>query len=327
MKRIVLFDPSYGTSNLGDVIINDAIMREMDFLFRQNFLVRYSTHNPVLSGLQQLRPSPIRRNTEIADLKFIGGTNILKNNLFKIIPGWNISLGSARLYSGAICIGAGRALTGDGQINRYTRAIYQKALSPDDVHSVRDARSKQFLESLGYRAIDTGCPTTWSLTREATSGICAERSGHVISTVTDYSPDLAADSEMLRVLLKRYETVSVWVQGVNDLEYLRRLPNFDKLHIIPPSLHAYRDALRSPDVEYVGTRLHAGIFAMQNGARASIIAVDHRALDMAASIGIHTISRKDIHILEDFINRSQKTELNIDSQSINKWKSQFSTDV
>ncbi|MFT4232620.1 MAG: hypothetical protein QM606_07600, partial [Leucobacter sp.] len=95
MKRIVLFDPSYGTSNMGDFIINEAIMREMAYVLEDSLLIRYSTHNPLIGHLQQLRGNRVSRNCKNADLKLIGGTNILKDNLFKVDRGWNINLSTA----------------------------------------------------------------------------------------------------------------------------------------------------------------------------------------------------------------------------------------
>lgn len=327
MKRIILFDPSYGTSNLGDFIINRAVMQELEFLFDSNFLVRYSTHNPILSAFQLVRPSPIRRNCAEADLKFIGGTNILKNDLLKIIPGWNVNLPTARLYRGAICVGAGRAVTKEGRLNAYTRAIYRSALSRQYAHSVRDSRSQEFLEQLGFRAINTGCPTTWALTPEVTQRIRTDRAQNVVATLTDYARNPGADSAMLSTLLRVYRDVAVWVQGVNDLEYLRGLPGSEKVRVIPPSLDAFEAALAREDTEYVGTRLHAGIFAMQRSIRSTIVAVDNRASDMAESIGIHIIERAAITRLGDYLERDRKTELSIDFAKVSEWKRQFAQDV
>lgn len=327
MKRIVLFDPSYGTSNLGDFIINDAVMREMAGVFDGNFVVRYSTHNPVLSAVQLARPNAIRRNCAEADLKFIGGTNILKDNLVKIIPGWNINFFTAKLYTGSICIGAGRAVTKTGKIDAYTRSIYARAFSPDVIHSVRDEKSREFLETLGFQAINTGCPTTWALTPELTRTIRHDQAGHVVATFTDYSPDVESDSKILNSLLNQYQTVSVWVQGVNDLAYLRSLRNSDQVRIVSPTLEDFKRALMADDTEYVGTRLHAGIFAMQQRVRSTIIAVDNRARDMAESIGIHVVERAELVRSDAYLVRSEPTELSVKFSRIADWKGQFVADV
>lgn len=55
MKKIVMFDTSYGTQNVGDFIINEAINRQLDELLNKNFIVRYSTHTPIQKFFQNFR--------------------------------------------------------------------------------------------------------------------------------------------------------------------------------------------------------------------------------------------------------------------------------
>lgn len=328
MKRIVLFDPSYGTSNMGDFIINDAIMREMAYVLDDSFLIRYSTHNPLISRLQQLRGTRISRNCKTADLKFIGGTNILKGNLFKIDRGWNVNLSTARLYSNAVCIGAGRAITkvSDSRPNLYTRKVFERALSKEYAHSVRDEKTKDYLQSLGFTAINTGCPTTWCLTPELAAQIPTAKAPNVVMTLTDYAADRAADLHLLDTLLEHYETVSCWVQGSADLAYLTSFKQSSRITVVPPSLEAFANVLDRHDTEYVGTRLHAGIYAMQHRTRSLIISVDNRASDMASSNGIPVLSRANQEELGNIIVSDRATNLHVDLDAIKKWKSQFTAD-
>lgn len=324
MKRIVLFDPSYGTSNMGDFIINEAVMSEMAYLFDRSFLVRYSTHSPLRGDLQHLRPNRISRNCRDAELKFIGGTNILKDNLFKLDPGWNVTLAGSKLYSGAVCIGAGRAITRlGGRPNLYTRAVYRRALSSEYYHSARDEKTKLFLEDLGFKALNTGCPTTWSLTPEITAATPRTKAANVVLTLTDYARDNSADSALLDILLQNYESVSCWLQGSGDFEYLKSFDQFPRIKLIPPSLSAFARELDREDTEYVGTRLHAGIFAMQRRTRSLIISVDNRAEDMANSTGIPVLGRSGLGSLAEVLHAERATSLRIDFDSIAKWKSQF----
>lgn len=324
MKRIVLFDPSYGTSNMGDFIINEAIMSEMSYLFDQSFLVRYSTHSPLRGPLQQVRPNRITSNCHSADLKFIGGTNILKDNLFKLDPGWNVTAASSGLYSGAVCIGAGRTVGRlRGHPDPYTRAIYHRALwKRSTATRCATEKAKQFLESLGFKAINTGCPTTWGLTPQLAAEIPTTKAAHVVTTLTDYARDYEADSRLLDTLVKNYDSVSCWLQGSGDLDYFRSLGH-SQIRLIPPSLRSFSEALDQADTEYVGTRLRAVVFAMQRRTRTLIISVDNRAADMAQSTGIPVLSRTRLDSLAELLDAQRPTELRVDFDAIKDWKSQF----
>ncbi|MFT4232859.1 MAG: polysaccharide pyruvyl transferase family protein, partial [Leucobacter sp.] len=244
---------------------------------------------------------------------------------FKVDRGWNINLSTARLYANSVCVGAGRAITraSEGRPNLYTRKIFERALSKEYAHSVRDEKSKDYLESLGFKAINTGCPTTWCLTPELAAEIPATKASSVVTTLTDYAVDRDADSFLLDTLLERYETVSCWVQGSTDLAYLTSFKQSSHIDIIPPSLSAYSSVLNRDDTEYVGTRLHAGIYAMQHRTRSLIISVDNRASDMASSNGIPVLSRENREDLGRLIDSERATNLHVDLNSIEKWKSQF----
>lgn len=77
------------------------------------------------------------------------------------------------------------------------------------------------------------------------------------------------------------------------------------------------------DVEYVGTRLHAGMYAMQHKKRSIIIAIDHRVRDMNTVYAINIIERENIYDLEKKINSCFVTDINLNEDNIRKWKSQF----
>ena len=62
-------------------------------------------------------------------------------------------------------------------------------------------------------------------------------------------------------------------------------------------LDAYNQFLDEIDCNFVCTRLHAGIKAMQKMKRSIIISVDNRARDMAANYGLHVLERNQIENL------------------------------
>lgn len=324
MSKIVLFDPSYGTLNLGDEIINRSVTKQMEYLFDNSFLVRYGTHNPLLHIPQMLRMNDINNSCNKADLKFIGGTNIIKNNLMALNPGWNINLFTAKLYSNSICIGVGLASNNDNdKPNAYTRAIYNNVLSRKHIHSARDERTKCYLMKLGFKAVNTGCPTMWSLNKEFCKSIPQKKANNVVFTLTDYGKDNEKDQQLIDILNKNYEKVYFWIQGTEDLEYLKTMKNIQDIILVNPNLKAYKSLLDKGDIDYVGTRLHAGIYAMQHGIRSIILAIDNRARDMQSSYNINAIERSEIELLPAKLNSSFATEVHINEDAIKRWKIQF----
>lgn len=322
MKQIVLFDPSYGTFNLGDIIINEAIMCELRPVFENAFLARFSTHNPILHEYQLFPPTTLSRFCNYADLKFLGGTNLIKTSLIGRKPDWNINPCTVSLYRGSVGVGVG--LGGKGTIaNSYTRWMYRRAFSASHIHSVRDRRTEIEFKALGLRAINTGCPTMWALTPQHCSQIPTQKAKRVVFTATDYSPNPEQDFATIKLLHRLYDEVHVWIQGSRDYEYLTRLDALKDMRIIPPSVDAFRQFLGTQDVDYVGTRLHAGIFAMRNFRRTIIVGVDHRASDIQESHNINVVPRGDIRELERLICSEFESNVNVDSQLIKEWKSQF----
>ena len=75
--------------------------------------------------------------------------------------------------------------------------------------------------------------------------------------------------------------------------------------------------------DYVGTRLHGGVYAMRHGRRSIIIAIDERAREINASNHLNCIDINDIPLLSDYINSAIETNVAMDFDSINKWKEQF----
>ena len=129
---------------------------------------------------------------------------------------------------------------------------------------------------------------------------------------------------MLAILSRNYDHVYLWLQGQHDEEYLRTLSTPANLTTIPANLEAYEAVLRKGGVDYVGTRLHAGIHALNHKIRSIILAVDNRATEMGRDINLPVIQRSDIgDILEERINSDFTTEIRIKQENIEAFKSQF----
>jgi polysaccharide pyruvyl transferase WcaK-like protein len=226
------------------------------------------------------------------------------------------------MYKNSVCIGAG--LEGEyGTDNIYSRSIIKSVLSKDYIHSVRDEISEKYLTELGFKVINTGCPTLWNLNAEHCSKIPQGKSNRVVFTFTQYKSDRDADQNMLDTLLESYEEVFYWPQDPRDYDYLLSMNSHEKVKIISPSLKAYKELLSEGEIDFVGTRLHAGIYAMQHKVRAIIIIVDNRARDMQDSFNINAIERSEMSNLKSMINSEFPTNIKINEDKINEWKSQF----
>ena len=301
MDNITIFDTSHGTQNMGDYIIMDSVNRELDFLLKKNFVTRYSTHTPIGRSYQSIKKGMVLKNLEKAKYKFIGGTNIFKNTLLNFNPDWNINIFNIKFYKDCISIGCGSALNAK-KMNLYTKFIYKRILSKKYIHSTRDERTKIMLEKLGFQAINTGCATLWGLTKEHCEKIPTKKAQNVVFTLTDYKKDKDKDQALVNILVKNYNKVYFWVQGSDDYDYFNSLQNISSIEIIYPNLKDYAEILDS-GVDYVGTRLHAGIFAMQHYCRSVIISIDERARDMDKTYNLKCIDRSEIESkLESYIN-------------------------
>lgn len=322
MKNIIMFNTATGSQNMGDYIICESAEREMNFLLKDNFVVNYATHTPIVHNYQQFRKNPIVKFSDSADYKFIEGTNILQYNMIRPWANLNINLFNTRPYKDVILIGAG-VNPNTEKMNAYTSFLFKKILNKNYYHSVRDEKAKAKLEELGLNVINTGCPTLWMLTEEHCKKIPTKKSKKVIFTLTDYCMDIEKDQQLIDLLNKNYEEVYFWVQGSEDLEYFNSFKNVENIHIVGPNLPEYKKVLQSGDIDYIGTRLHAGVYAMQNFVRSIILIVDNRARDMKKSYNLPAIERDSINQLDELINSDFSTNVEIDQDSINLWKSQF----
>ncbi|KMW25705.1 hypothetical protein HMPREF0977_01568 [Clostridium sp. 1_1_41A1FAA] len=199
-------------------------------------------------------------------------------------------------------------------------------LSKDGIHSVRDSFTEQCLKDIGIKnVINTSCPTMWRLDEKLCSEIPQKKSKNVISTITDYSRDKENDSIMLDILIKNYESVSIWIQGQDDYEYLEELGYKGKLNVIPIGLERYDKFLKeNNDIDYVGTRLHAGIRAMAYKCRSIVVSIDNRAEAISKDTGLPIIYREELkNKLEDMILSSFETKISLPNEKIDLWKRQF----
>ena len=133
------------------------------------------------------------------------------------------------------------------------------------------------------------------------------------------------DKEMIAILRRNYDTIYFWPQCVDDLAYLNELNESEGIIVLPSNLESYERILQTADIDYVGNRLHGGIYALQNKKRAIIISVDYRAEEMHKTFNIPCISRCQMaECLESKIQSSFETQITgLDFEKINNWLGQF----
>ncbi|EHG1305041.1 polysaccharide pyruvyl transferase family protein [Vibrio parahaemolyticus] len=318
MKKITLYSPGLASYNIGDKIIADSAKREMQPLLSKAFVTEIPTHTP--HSWYYMRP--LIKN----DYKFVLGSNLLKPTFFGFKRQWDITLFKSWITGPCILIGAGWWQYGV-KPNFYTKLLYKKVLDSNYFHSVRDEYTKKMLEEAGFKnVINTACPTMWSLTKEHCESIKTSKSNNVIVTLTDYNKDIVSDKKLMSLLSDKYDEVYYWPQGIGDYEYFNELNiERDNVKIIAPSLESFDEMLSSGNVDYIGTRLHGGVRALQKKVRTLILAIDNRAWEKKKDFNLPVVERNDEVAISNFINNDYKVDVKIPIDSINRWKKQFET--
>ena len=313
-EAVAFFDPSLDTENLGDNIISH---------YCRKALSEYMDCESVYSVQTHYLPDSTSRHQLLGyGKKIVFGTNLIS-------PEWDYysiwAMPRSLLgYRHTIAMGVGSRNRSD-YISNASKLVYRSVFSKQGIHSVRDSYTEQLFHKVGIQnVVNTGCPTLWNLTPEHCSNIPRKKAHRVICTITDYDRDPIQDTKMLSILKKEYDQVYIWVQGKEDLEYINMLVADDSVVVVDRSLEKYTALLVPGEIDYVGTRLHAGICALNHGVRSLVISIDNRAEEMGNDFHLPVISRESIEInLREWINGEQETRLNLPWENIQKWKSQF----
>ena len=314
-KKIVEFRPSISSENIGDHIIQHYITEAMNDMFGAHLTVTMPTRSYLTD--RNLR------HLEAADYSFVCGTNLLASNMDKRRQ-WDLQKKDIFRLHDLILLGVGWWQYQDSP-NWYTKNLLKRILSSDIMHSVRDSYTEKMLRQAGiHNVINTGCPTMWGLTKEKINKIPSTKGCEVVTTLTNYMQDDELDKYILDVLLDNYDTVYVWLQAIEDYNQLKRMGYDKKVQVVPPTLEAYNALLKNQDLDYIGTRLHGGIHALNNERRSLIIAVDNRAKEISKDTKLPVIGREEVREnLESMINGKWQTEIVLPIDNIKQWKAQF----
>jgi hypothetical protein len=217
----------------------------------------------------------------------------------------------------------GRRLAGlHGPSDLYTRWILQRVLSSDFTHSVRDSYAFDKIQVAGRRVVNTACPTMWSLTDSHCQTIPRRKAKVAVTTLTFYRPDPQMDGKMLCFLKDNYTKVYFWVQQSENETYFRSL-GVSGICTIGRNPASFDAVLDNEDYDFIGTRLHGGIRALQKGRRSLIIGIDNRAAEIGRDTGLPVIDRKDCERVSDWIHGGAPTTIALPHRQIAAWKAQF----
>lgn len=324
MKSVVLLDTEVSSSNLGDGIIMGAVRNEMDYILKKYFVLNFSTHVPIASQKQldnNFRYEFLKR----AHYTFCCGTDLLQDCMDVRIPQWNIDNDNCKVLRNVVLLGVGSsARNQSNHFDEYTSDLLRKVLSRDIIHSVRDEDARRMLAEIGIEAINTGCPTLWKLTSDFCELIPSAKSDAVVFSVSEYKKDVKNDQELVNILRENYEKLFFWSQTIMDYNYLRKIiPNVSDIQLIQPNLQAYSEFLLKNAVDYVGTRLHGGIYAMQHAKRSLILGIDTRAENMYKECNINYVKYGDWEGLRKKINTDFVTNILLPEKEIQYFKNQF----
>lgn len=314
-RVIAVLDPSVTTENVGDEIIFDAVRAEIQRLFGDPLLIRISTHSYMTGDARKL----LNKASHV----FVGGSNLLRSKMEWNIQ-WKLSPLDLLVRRSAILLGCGWRHD-EGAPTPYTRMLYKRVLSPTAVHSLRDSSATAQLQKAGFgRALNTACITMWGLSPQHCAAIPTEKADDVVITLTAYHADPANDREMVEAAFRHYRNVSLFVQQPEDFAYARSLTE-KPFHRVVASLGAYNELLEG-SIDYIGTRLHGGMRAIQKKKRALIAVIDNRARDIGADTGIPIVARQGLGPnVERWITTAAPTRITLPHAAIQAWRSQFNT--
>jgi hypothetical protein len=313
--KISIYDTSICDDNLGNQIIMDAINPVIDRIFRDSFVIK-------LQYLEKFGKFSQRHIRE-SEYTFFGGTNALSSQMNSYSQ-MGFSLSDTLRVDNVVLVGVGWWQY-QREPNLYTRFMLRRILHCDVIHSVRDEYTKNYLQSIGIsKVVNTSCPTVWGLNAAHCANIPDHKNRKAVCTLTDYHQNPYADAAFLKLMIEKYEHCYLWLQGAGDRQYFDSLGlPFGAIELVPPKLSAFDSLLINEDVDYIGTRLHAGIRALQLGRRALILGIDNRALEIGKNIGLNVCDRKDINAISSFCQGGIPIRVKIPEEEIELWQQQF----
>lgn len=279
---ILIFDPSLGSDNIGDEIIWEFTEKHLSGYLKNRHVVRIPTHYyPGRWG---------RKYIKNADKIIVAGSNLLGfRDLIR--RQWNLSFLDMQTISQSqklslLGVGWQSYKTKMHQFNKYS---LRKMLKSSGPHFVRDQYTQDMLVSIGVDNVqNSGCLSTWDLVNFQDDLNTRAKQNCVVFTLTNYDKNPQRDINLVKKLGSNYQKLTFWPQSYEDLKYWMSLKDDinAEVEIASGNLHSFKKILQRTDYDYVGTRLHAGILALNNNCRSIIYAIDNRAKEMGSDINL-----------------------------------------
>lgn len=316
MDKITIFDTAMVSENMGDEIIMEYCKPIIQDIFPNAFIISLPTHNKLSREAYR-----ISQNSRYS---IVCGTNLMTGRFERGFKTWEVGWKESRFFDEICLFGVGWWKYQDRD-NAVVRKLWSRLLSHDLLHSVRDSYTESKMKEMGFsNVVNTACPTMWKLTPEFCKDIPTKKSANVVTTLTCYHRNREMDSDFLDILLQSYEKIFFWVQSPDDYGYVRSLNQNPRIQILSPSMESLNQILQREDIEYCGTRLHAGIKALNMKKRSIIIANDNRAIEISKDTNLKVVKLENVATdLEDLINTTFETRIHLPVDNINQWKKQF----
>ncbi|MCK4815011.1 polysaccharide pyruvyl transferase family protein, partial [bacterium] len=156
MERITILNTWVTSTNLGNKIIMESVYKELREIFPHSFFYQVSAIEYVKAG---------RKLVQQADYVFLGGTNVISSDMNRTSE-WRLRMTDLFWMKKVILLGLGWWQYQAYTPNLYTRILLSQILRREYYHSVRDSYTADKLKALGFRVLNTGCPTLWNLSKE-----------------------------------------------------------------------------------------------------------------------------------------------------------------
>jgi hypothetical protein len=309
-------DSSVSSTNTGNMIIMEAVRKVVEEVFPHAFIYTAPLMEYINFGREVVR---------LADVVFVGGTNALSSDM-NARGNWRMRLRDLFVIRNTILLGVGWWQYQDRPLSWATNYRLKHVLSSRYRHWTRDSYTTAKLNAIGVKSLNCGCPTLIPLTAAHCAEIPATKGRSAVITFTDYFSDrMEIQKTLWDVVKKNYSRVFFWPQAYHD-HFLAAQLCRNQVQYLPPSLYAFDRFLEdNHDVDFVGTRLHGGVRALQHKRRTIIVGMDNRATEMGRDFNLPVVPTEDLAATLDLrINLAFPTRIHTPTDLIAKWSAQFS---
>jgi polysaccharide pyruvyl transferase WcaK-like protein len=318
-KKLTFITPALPLTNLGDKVIYDSCKSELG---------KYLDSELIFKGSSKHINSTTRTSIKNSELTFVLGSNLLdfKFHFFGVNQ-LGFKFVDYFVFKNIVFMGVGFRIyfkNFDFIIKFLYRILFKKSKFK---HSVRDTYTFNKLKEIGINnLIMTSCPTLWNLPDIINNTFTLN---NVLITLTDYNKNINYDIIFLTKIFSLYKRIFFIPCSRSDLIYFEFLlkkinVNKEKVTILKSKLELIVELKKSIQFDYIGTRLHIGIFCLNLNIPTKIISIDNRAFEIHKDTNIPIIKREEIENIYDEIISCGFLKITLPRNNIKLWINQFS---